>query len=68
MKLWWPNGYGDQNLYTFFIRASVNNEVSSFSSRFGFRTVKLVQKPINPVTPNQGLIFFLSILYNLQYY
>ena len=37
-KLWWPNGYGEQNLYTAELSVSVNNEISDrMNVRFGIR-------------------------------
>ncbi len=37
-KLWWPNGYGAQNLYNLQLQASVNEKVSdSKKIRFGIR-------------------------------
>ncbi|HCC52985.1 MAG TPA: hypothetical protein DEQ30_13845, partial [Porphyromonadaceae bacterium] len=37
-KLWWPNGYGAQNLYNLRLKASVNDHLSdSKTVRFGIR-------------------------------
>ncbi len=37
-KLWWPNGYGKQNLYTLTVTATVGSTVSdSETRRFGMR-------------------------------
>ena len=39
-KLWWPNGYGDQNLYTYKVSFDINNTVSDVSTQsFGIRKV-----------------------------
>lgn len=44
-KLWWPNGFGEQNLYTFAIELLQNGEiVDSVSKRIGLRTLKLIQE------------------------
>jgi len=44
---WWPNGYGDPNLYPLDVILSVNGFASStFSVRVGFRTIALVQDPL----------------------
>lgn len=44
-KLWWPNGFGEQNLYTFDIelleKATV---VDSISKRIGLRELKLIRE------------------------
>ncbi|MCL2651418.1 MAG: glycoside hydrolase family 2 [Candidatus Azobacteroides sp.] len=37
-KLWWPNGYGPQNLYTAELSVSINGEISDrMNVRFGIR-------------------------------
>ena len=37
-KLWWPNGYGEQNLYTCDLTCLIDNEVSDTKTfRFGIR-------------------------------
>lgn len=39
-KLWWPNGYGEPNLYHLELKAKYNNEISSFENiDFGIREV-----------------------------
>jgi beta-mannosidase len=42
-KLWWPRGYGSQELYDLKI---VSEDNQSVSKRIGFRSVKLIQAPI----------------------
>ncbi len=45
-KLWWPNGLGDQNLYTVEIKLLKDNAIlSQKSSRIGLRTIEVVQEP-----------------------
>ena len=45
-KLWWPVGLGDQALYTFRARLSVNKKVVDEAvKRTGLRTLELRQKP-----------------------
>ena len=47
VKLWWPNGYGEQNLYD--VTASLMKDgvaVDSQSFRFGFRHIKLHRSAI----------------------
>lgn len=40
-KLWWPNGYGPQNLYTLTMRFEVGGKESSTESRqFGIRNIE----------------------------
>ena len=44
-KLWWPNGFGEQNLYTFNIELIENSEVvDSASKRIGLRQLKLIRE------------------------
>ncbi|HDI75458.1 MAG TPA: glycoside hydrolase family 2 protein, partial [Thermoprotei archaeon] len=43
--LWWPRGYGEQNLYDLVVELYVGEEkVDRYSTRFGIRTVELVTK------------------------
>jgi beta-mannosidase len=45
-ELWWPNGMGEQNLYSF--RAKVANSsfiVDTLTTRAGLRSVRLVREP-----------------------
>ncbi|KAG0077007.1 hypothetical protein BGZ90_007874 [Linnemannia elongata] len=59
VKLWWPRGYGEQNLYNG--EASLVNEkgstVSSHSFQCGFRTCDLVQKPLASGQPGDSFHF-----------
>ena len=44
-KLWWPNGFGEQNLYTFNIELIENDTVVDCDSkRIGLRTLKLIRE------------------------
>jgi len=46
-KLWWPNGFGDQNLYTVkvVIKDSEGTELDCWSRRIGLRTVTMDRTP-----------------------
>lgn len=47
-KLWWPNGYGDQNRYLVTTKLLDENKlVDEFSFKTGLRKVELVQEPDN---------------------
>ncbi|MEM0309156.1 MAG: glycoside hydrolase family 2 protein [Thermofilaceae archaeon] len=58
-KLWWPRGYGPQNLYEAKVALLVDGEREDERSfRFGIRTVEHVTHA--PITPN-GRVFFFRI-------
>ena len=56
IRLWWPNGLGDQNLYTFQVVyiSNTSKETSSKTLRIGFRTIDLIQDLVNPEKPDWG--------------
>ncbi|GFS83583.1 beta-mannosidase [Trichonephila clavipes] len=58
IKLWWPNGLGDQPLYLLKVVFSNNKETSSKSINIGFRTVELVEEPIEK---SPGLSFYFRV-------
>ena len=58
IQLWWPNGYGDQTLYTL----RVYHDQQLVGSRLiGFRTVQLIQHDYAP--PINGTSFYFVINY-----
>ena len=56
VKLWWPNGHGDQPLYE--LSVSSNNQLMD-SRLIGFRTVELIQH--NYTNGINGLSFYFQI-------
>ena len=53
VPLWWPRGYGEQNLFTLNVTFETfkgpyrsATDKSSKSLRIGFRTVELIQEPV----------------------
>ncbi len=45
VKLWWPNGYGEQNLYQLTVSLYRNGEkIDSKQTNVGFRTVKVLEE------------------------
>ena len=60
VELWWPHGYGRQTLYRASVHVTdpVSRKTISKYIKFGFRTVELVQTPINN---SHGLSFYFKI-------
>ncbi|KAI5741410.1 hypothetical protein M8J76_013313 [Diaphorina citri] len=58
VKLWWPNGYGDQPLYNLNVLITYKDFKLSETVTIGFRTVRLVQ---DPVPNNKGLTFYFLV-------
>ncbi len=45
-KLWWTNGLGKPNLYKFTVKLKSDNKIiDTKSTRFGIRSIEIVQKP-----------------------
>ncbi|XP_075226998.1 beta-mannosidase-like [Lycorma delicatula] len=62
VRTWWPNGYGTQTLYSLEITVKTDDkEVTSKTTQFGFRTVKLVQDEIDCHKPSKGRAFYFEI-------
>nr|XP_020459774.1 beta-mannosidase isoform X2 [Monopterus albus] len=59
VRLWWPNGHGDQPFYLLSVRGFQNRIVIlNTESKVYFRTVELVQEP---VVGSPGLSFYFRI-------
>jgi len=57
--LWWPRGYGEQNLYELTAELYLGeSKVDEYFTRFGIRTIELVTE--GPETPN-GKVFYFKI-------
>ncbi|TKR65429.1 hypothetical protein L596_025834 [Steinernema carpocapsae] len=62
VKLWWPNGYGEQNLYDVTILIFVNGEtLKSETIQVGFRTVELIQDYVDPNDILRGRHFYFKV-------
>ncbi|XP_050445741.1 beta-mannosidase isoform X1 [Cataglyphis hispanica] len=53
---WWPNGYGKQHLYHLTTTVTTANSVLHKRIRVGFRTVELVEEPLE-----KGLSFYFRV-------
>ncbi|KAJ4448986.1 hypothetical protein ANN_00378 [Periplaneta americana] len=60
VELWWPNEFGAQKLYNLSVtfQDSSEQEVSQTSLKVGFRTIELVQDPVEEGT---GLTFYVKV-------
>ena len=53
-RLWWPNGYGPQNLYTLHLRfVQGHNDSSTRDTTFGIRQITYDQPGAPPVPPGE---------------
>ncbi|KAL0277661.1 UNVERIFIED_CONTAM: hypothetical protein PYX00_004879 [Menopon gallinae] len=65
LDVWWPNGFGNQPLYTLSVeifplnRTEGQKAESRKEIKFGVRTIELVQEPINPHA--EGLTFYFKV-------
>lgn len=61
IALWWPNGYGAQQLYEFKLTIEQPGSGSvNKTKRIGFRSVQLIQDPVDS-HPEHGLTFYFKI-------
>ncbi|CAL8069239.1 unnamed protein product [Orchesella dallaii] len=63
IKLWWPNGYGDQNLYWYNVDLNVPqfSETTSRRLRFGFRKVELIEDFVDKDNVIKGREFYFVV-------
>ncbi|CAG2174502.1 unnamed protein product, partial [Oppiella nova] len=54
---WYPNGMGSQMLYELRVALTTTEETFDKSIKIGFRTIELIQDPINP----KGLTFYFRV-------
>ncbi|MDD6265091.1 MAG: hypothetical protein PUB34_02130 [Clostridia bacterium] len=60
-KLWFPNGYGDPNVYEYTVRLISLDEVRDVKTGlFGFRDVKVIEEPFTEEAGN-GYSFWISV-------
>ena len=60
LKLWWPYGYGEQNLYNLTIAVELDEIMLKKSKTIGFRSIELVEEPVSD-KPENGLSFYFKI-------
>lgn len=56
VNLWWPNGYGDRNMYDLNVTLSLPDGTDTISKSIGFRDLQIITEPV----PNDVNRFFLS--------
>ena len=61
IKLWWPNGYGDQKMYNLSVELKIGSDSLVKSKSIGFRSIELVEEPVNPNNQDNGLSFYFKI-------
>lgn len=58
VKLWWPNGYGNADLYGYKLELIKDGKcVSNKEGKFGFRTVSVVERPLD----GESLSFIINV-------
>lgn len=59
LELWWPVGYGKQNLYTIIVELLTEGRVvDTVTKRVGFRRVEIVQEPLED---DEGRSFYFRV-------
>ncbi|KAF9554321.1 glycoside hydrolase [Agrocybe pediades] len=65
VKLWWPVGYGEQNLYSLevcLLKKKPKTVLDTIRKRIGFRTVQLIQEPLaEPDKYGKGTTFLFEV-------
>ena len=59
-QLWWPSGYGQQNLYDLTVVVTLGEKSLKKSKKIGFRSIELVEEPVS-VDSSHGLSFYFRI-------
>ena len=60
IQLWWPSGYGVQQLYNLSVFVTLDGKSLSKSKTIGFRSIEIVEEPVSD-DPNHGLSFYFRI-------
>ncbi|KAI1709585.1 putative beta-mannosidase [Ditylenchus destructor] len=63
VKLWYPRGYGRQNLYTVSAGIALRGDqtAAEMNKKVGFRTIELVQSYVNEEQKQMGRNFFFKV-------
>lgn len=54
-QLWWPNGQGEQHLHS--LEVTLSNSQDVHKSRFGVRTITVIQEPLADGEPGSTFVF-----------
>ncbi|XP_050523227.1 beta-mannosidase isoform X2 [Daktulosphaira vitifoliae] len=61
IKLWWPNGYGEQKLYNLKVEFISRISTQTKTIKIGFRTAELIQELVDKNNVEKGLSFYFKI-------
>jgi beta-mannosidase len=60
IQLWWPSGYGEQQLYNLSLLVTLDGKTLSKSKLIGFRSIEIIEEPVSD-DPSHGLSFYFRI-------
>ena len=60
VKLWWPNGHGEQNLYELKLALHCPEGIQSFQTSFGMRTIEMNPLPEGPDPEKYNWIYTIN--------
>lgn len=61
IRLWWPNGYGEQKMYELKVEFQLNGEAIVRSKQIGFRSIQMVEELTPSKKQEHGLTFYFKL-------